>query len=100
MNLKVTALCLSMFLTGCATDAPVSPVEPVRVDPSWPDPIKPWSGHWQVKVIDGIAFVGMPYNESQELRVWLNDVNRYIKDANDTICFYRAPLKEAKCEIK
>ncbi|BBC78291.1 Rz-like spanin [Escherichia phage EcS1] len=97
MKLKSLAICLSIFLVGCSQSVPeLQPVQ--RVDPSWPDPIKPWTGQWQVKVIDGVAFVGMPYNESQEFRVWLNDVNRYVKDANGVICYYRAPLKEVKCE--
>ncbi|ARW57648.1 Rz-like spanin [Serratia phage CHI14] len=98
MNLKALAICLSIFMVGCSQSVPVTPHEIVRVDPSWPDPIKTWQGKWQVKMIDGIAFVGMPYNESQDFRVWLNDVNRYIKDANGVICYYRAPLKEPRCE--
>lgn len=98
MKLLAAAVCIIIGLTGCSGTVPVKPVEPTRVDPSWPEPIAKWDGKWQVVIIDGKAWVGMPYEESQEFRVWLNDVSRYVQDANGMICYYRAPLKEPKCQ--
>ncbi|QFR56174.1 putative O-spanin [Serratia phage Muldoon] len=84
---------LALFLAGCATSEP-----PHRLDPTWPDPIASYKAEWKVFVIDGQAYVGMPFDESQEFRIWLDDVKRYVKDANGMICYYRSSLKEPRCE--
>lgn len=96
MNLKAAVICLSMILAGCAQNVPQVHDE-VRIDPSWPDPIKTWDLRWEVKVIDGKSWVGMPFEQSQEFRIWLNDVYRYVQDQKGMLCYYRAPLKEPKC---
>lgn len=96
MNLKVAAVCLSVLLVGCSQALPVViPVE--KIHPSWPDSIKAYEGKWEVKVIDGKPWVGMPFDESQRYRSWMDDINRYIHDSNDVICYYRVDLKESKC---
>ena len=96
MKSKLLVVCLISLLFGCAQRAPeVSDTKPVH--PSWPDKIKPWEGHWEVKVIDSKAWVGMSFEDSQEFRIWLNDVSRYVKDANGMICYYRSDLKEQRC---
>ena len=87
---------ITALLAGCNSTAPVKQETPI-LHPTWPDQIRPWTGKWQVKVIDGQAWVGMPFEESQNFRGWLNDVMRYVKDANGTICYYRHDLKEPKC---
>lgn len=97
MKSILLAVCLSLGLVGC-TQAPPQVHEQVRVDPNWPDSIKAWDLKWQVKVIDGKSWVGMPYEDSQEMRVWLNDVFRYIQDSNSMICYYRIELHEPKCK--
>ena len=84
---------LAFALVGCAQ-------EPLKhtVDPSWPKPIKTYSTEWKVIVVDGSAYMALPYGESQEFRIWLEDIKRYVSESNDMICYYRAPLKEARCE--
>ncbi|WJZ28122.1 Rz-like spanin [Serratia phage 92A1] len=84
---------LSLALVGCAQE----PQKP-SVDPLWPKPIKTYSTEWKVIVVDGSAYMALPYAESQEFRIWLEDIHRYVQQSNDMICYYRAPLKEAKCE--
>ncbi|AHJ86809.1 outer membrane lipoprotein [Salmonella phage STP4-a] len=84
------------LLIGCASKPEAVP-KPL-IHPSWPEPISAWNGNWEVKVIDGEAWVGMPFAESQEMRIWLNDVSRYVKDANATICYYRKDLNEERCK--
>jgi hypothetical protein len=95
--IKLTAVMLSIgLLVGCAQDLPV--VQKEQIHPSWPEPIAQYEANWQVKVIDGKAWVGMPFEESQELRIWLNDVKRYVHDQKSVICYYRIPLKEERCK--
>ena len=40
----------------------------------------------------------MPFEDSQEFRIWLNDVKRYVHDQKTMICYYRQELKEDKCK--
>jgi type IV pilus biogenesis protein CpaD/CtpE len=91
---KTLAVLTVVLMTGCTSP---SPDVTTHVHPSWPDPISKYDGKWQVKVIDGKPWVGMEFGDSQEFRVWLNDVSRYIKDANGMICYYRKDLKEPRC---
>lgn len=96
MKLLVAVILSIGLLSGCSQKSPELP-QPTVVHPSWPDQIKPWNGHWTIVEVDGRPFVGMPYSDSQEFRIWLNDVLRYTKDANGMICYYRSELKEPKC---
>lgn len=93
MKRSLLVMGIISLLAGCSSSAPDVPV----LHPEWPDPIQKWEGHWEVKVIDGKAWVGMPFEESQEYRIWMNDILRYTKDANGMICYYRSDLKEPRC---
>ncbi|AHV82923.1 hypothetical protein PhAPEC2_214 [Escherichia phage vB_EcoM_PhAPEC2] len=95
--IKLTAVVLSIgILAGCAQDVPLSPKETLH--PSWPESIVEYNQKWQVKVIDGNPWVGMPFEDSQEFRIWLNDVKRYVHDQKTMLCYYRSGLKEEKCQ--
>ena len=95
--IKLSAVMLSIgLLVGCAQDIPVAPKQ--QLHPSWPQSIAEHSVKWQVKVIDGKAWVGMPFEDSQEHRIWLNDVKRYVQDQKSMLCYYRSGLKEGKCK--
>ena len=95
--IKLTAVVLSIgILAGCAQDVPLSPKETLH--PAWPESIVEYNQKWQVKVIDGNPWVGMPFEDSQEFRIWLNDVKRYVHDQKTMICYYRSGLKEEKCQ--
>ena len=85
----------AILLTGCT--AIKDPVIQQKSDPSWPDQISTYNSHWQVKVIDGQAFVGMPFDQSQDFMVWMNDIKRYIADDNSMLCYYRSHLNEPRC---
>ncbi|ABI95043.1 Rz-like spanin [Enterobacteria phage RB68] len=98
--IKLSAVILSIgLLVGCSTK-PLE-VKKETVHPNWPVQIKSYDEaklSWQVKVIDGKAWVGMPFEDSQEFRIWLNDVKRYVHDQKTMICYYRQELKEDKCK--
>ena len=85
---------LAALLSGCAADTP-KPTE--HLDPSWPTPIQSYSTEWKVIVKDGSAYMALPYGESQEFRIWLEDIKRYVQDQNGMICYYRKDLREEKC---
>lgn len=97
MNLKIVLICLSALATGCSQAVP-EPIEVEKMHPTWPDQIKAYEGKWQVKVIDGTPWVGMPFDESQKYRSWMDDISRYVQDSNDVICYYRSELQEQKCK--
>ena len=97
MKSLVAAVITIGLLSGCSQSVPEVPRDNT-LHPSWPDPIKPYTGKWQVKIIDDRPWVGMPFDESQEFRIWLNDVNRWAKDANGMICYYRKDLNETRCK--
>lgn len=93
--MKRIVVALALLLSACAG----TPKEiPHRIDPSWPDQIQSYKAEWKVIIVDGQPFVGMPFEDSQEFRIWLDDVKRYVKDANSMICYYRNTLKEPRCE--
>lgn len=95
--IKIATAILSIgLLIGCAQKTSDVPKE--QLHPQWPESIAQYEAQWQVKVIDGKPWVGMPFEESQELRIWLNDVKRYVHDQKSVICYYRIPLKEERCK--
>lgn len=97
MKRMISAVCLSLALVGCSQALPEVKPAP-RVDATWPDPIKEYQAEWQVHEIDGQKWVGMPFTEFQDFRIWTNDILRYVQQSNNMICYYRAPLKEPKCQ--
>lgn len=97
MKRLIAAVCLSLTLVGCSQALPEVKPAP-RVDATWPDPIKEYQAEWQVREIDGQKWVGMPFVEFQDFRIWTNDILRYVQQSNNVICYYRSPLKETKCQ--
>ena len=62
------------------------------VEPDFPKPIQPYRFNWKVVVISGKPVVGLDYDESLNFRLFLEDINRYIKESNNIICFYRKQI--------
>ena len=73
MKRMISAVCLSLALVGCSQALPEVKSAP-RVDATWPDPIKEYQAEWQVHEIDGQKWVGMPFTEFQDFRIWTNDI--------------------------
>lgn len=90
------ALILGTMLAGCAQQQPTLVQQ--KADPAWPDPIQAYKEN-SFKVInqDGKIWVGMSFDDSQNFRIWLNDIQRYVKDQDSMICYYRSQLKESRC---
>lgn len=86
----------AIILSGCSTAKSV--VIQQKSDPAWPDTIQPYTPD-KFKVIQqgNSVFVGMSFDDSQNFRIWLNDVQRYVKDQNSMLCYYRSHLKESRC---
>lgn len=94
--LKITFL--SLLLVGCSqvNNVQVKPSD-LSADPSWPSPVKPVKVNWVVTNIENTPYVGLTYKDSLDLRIWLEDIKRYIVDVNNMVCYYRTPLKEERC---
>lgn len=84
----IVAAMLAMF--GCKSSETIS-------DPPLPTPISPYTFHWKVIPTDGRVYVALPYDESLRLRVMMEDMTRYMRDANAVMCFYRKALEEPRC---
>mgnify|MGYP001175442926 CR=1 FL=1 len=96
---KICVLLLgSLIIYGCSTKPPVVIYDVPKVDPVWPEQITPVNIKWKVVNVNDKPYVGTSYQESLQFRIWMEDVYRYIKDANSMICFYRTHLNEQKCE--
>lgn len=85
-----------MLLYGCSSNAQQAPKD-LLVDPSWPRQVKKVDVDWVVLENNDKAYVALSYPDSLLLRVWLEDIKRYIMDSNNMICYYRTHLKEPKC---
>lgn len=85
-----------MLLTGCASVVPTSPEVP-KIHPQWPAPVSPIDVNWKVINQEGPQ-VALSYKESQDLRIWLEDVKRYLQQMKTMVCYYRVELNEPKCE--
>lgn len=96
MKKLLLAMVCGLALVGCTTTHQT--VVQQKSDPAWPDPIQPYQEN-SFKVIEqgGKIWVGMPFEDSQNFRIWLNDIQRYVKDQNSMICYYRSHLKESRC---
>ena len=95
MKSKLLAISLCAILVGCQQ----APTKTIQVDPEWPSSVGALSASWKVVNINGEPWVGMPFEDFQiKFRPWMNDITRYIADQKSMICYYRAPLKEPKCE--
>lgn len=95
----IGVLGLSLVLSGCFFNKPqmIQPTD-VTIHPDWPAPVSPYRFDWVVIVDGEKVLVGLDYNQSLDFRVFLEDMNRYIRESNSIICSYREDLKEKRCQ--
>lgn len=86
-------------LTGCTREV-IKYVEVPQtfIHPSRPTPIMSHPLEWKVFVIDKEPYVGLSYDQSLDLRLFLKDTTRYIGESNSILCFYRKDLLEPDCK--
>lgn len=90
---------LFALLTGCSTATQDKPA-PTIVHPERPAPIHEFSTEWTVVDIKGQPHLALPWADSQKLRIWLEDIKRYVQQSNVMLCYYRTDLKEPQCVTK
>lgn len=95
---KIIPLVITALLVGCVSAPRERQIETPKIHPSWPAPIRPFQTTWTVIDVSGTTMVAIPYKESQDLRIWLEDIKRYMIQANNLICYYRSDLNELKCK--
>lgn len=94
-KLLLALVCIAMV--GCSTTK--QPVIQQKQDPNWPDQIQQFPDiNFKVDNINGKLWVGMTFQDSNELASWLNDEKRYIQDQKSMICYYRSHLNEPRCK--
>lgn len=104
MQIKALIFSCMLMLSGCASKPVVLEQPDTFVHPDWPTPVQPVHIKWNaIASEDGQDVrVQMSLDDSIELRIFLEDIRRYVADMNDTLCFYRPddercqPLKNTK----
>lgn len=97
-------LASSMTMTACATNAPTesdvseSTDMKFQIDPDWPDPVTRVDTNWSIIEKDGQNYMATPYQEFLKYMRYQEGLIRYIKQANQIICFYRQDLYEQRCK--
>lgn len=95
----IQTLLISVILIGCTTTTTVVEVDkPLVAHPSLPTPVKPRVVNMKAMNYEGVPLVIMSVKDSQNLRVFNEDMLRYIKNINSIVCGYRRELNEDFCK--
>ena len=104
---KLIALCLStMLLTGCFFNTrPQINFSENFAHPELPNPVQPYTFDFYVITDDNVSeivksdevYVAIEYQETLLFRQFLEDMKRFMLEANGVICYYRETLEEEFC---
>lgn len=84
---------------GTTPEVAYTPVEVVKVDPTWPKPLATCKfDALSFEVVDNKVYLNIPYGDSLDFRSCQEDKLRYIKDLTTMVCSYREHLNEKRCE--
>jgi len=109
MSKIVLGFLLVIILSGCASQP--NPPTDVRFSqpfshPELPNPVQPYKFDFYVVTEDNVeefinqpkVFVAIEYQQTLDFRQFLEDMKRFMLEANGVICYYRVDLKEQFCE--
>lgn len=100
------AFIMTLFLTGCFHNVkPQVNFDENFSHPELPNPVQPYSFDFYVITEDNVekftdqenVFVAIEYEETLEFRQFLEDMKRFMLEANGVICYYRQDLEEQFC---
>ena len=91
--MKGLLLASVLLLCGCSS-VPVK--EPVY-HPPMPEAVKSVGVDWKVENRDNKAYVMLSWEDSQKLRVYFEDIKRYLLETKAILCYYRKDLNEERC---
>lgn len=79
-------------LVGCASEPYIPPPKIIEVSKpiiALPKPVESCSVHnLSIQVVDGKAYIAIPYSEYIDYSKCTRDYVRYLKDINNTLCYY------------
>lgn len=87
----LSTLLTPAVLTGCVVSNTV-------VHPPLPDPVEPIPIEWRIDSEGDKARVSLSWEDSQKIKIWLEDIKRYTLESKVIMCYYRKDLKEERCK--
>jgi hypothetical protein len=104
MSKIIITLVLTIFLFGCSSTPNVT-FDKNFSHPELPNPVEPYKFNFFVITEDNIdkfagqdVFVAIEYKQTLEFRKFLEDMKRFMLEANGVICYYREDLQETFCK--
>lgn len=89
---------LILFLNGCSLFQTIETKEDqVTLHPTLPRPISDLQIDWNVIEYESQIYIATTYQEYLDYLQYQQDVIRYIKQINKTVCFYRKDLNDEIC---
>lgn len=107
MSRVILAFMFTLFLTGCFHNVKTDVNFGENLShPELPNPVQPYRFDFYVITEENVedfvnqenVFVAIQYEETLEFRKFLEDMKRFMLEANGVICYYRDDLKEAFCD--
>lgn len=89
----LSTLLTPAVLTGCVTTS-------AFVHPPLPQQVDPVAIEWRIDTEGDKARVSLSWEDSQKLKIWLEDIKRYTLESKVIMCYYRKDLNEERCQKK
>jgi len=105
MSKIILLLMFCVILSGCASTPPDISFNETFSHPELPNPVQPYKFDFYVVTEDNVeefinqpkVFVAIEYQQTLDFRQFLEDMKRFMLEANGVICYYRKDLKEQFC---
>jgi len=97
---------IAIGIGGCASTTPIQVTFDENIShPELPNPVQPYQFKFYVVTESNVesfvnqdkAYVAIEYQETLEFRQFLEDMKRFMLEANGVICYYRVDLQEQFC---
>ena len=105
MSKIILTMFFVIFLTACASSPTNVTFDKNFSHPELPNPVQPYNFDFYViteKNVESFVneenvFVAIEYQQTLSFRQFLEDMKRFMLEANGVICYYREDLKEQFC---
>lgn len=87
---NIIILLVVLLIVGCSSNSTTPLTQIPSLSVPFPKPIQSYHFDWEVLVREDKPYVMLPYDQAIDLRIYMEDILRYIRDSNDVICYYKA----------